>query len=200
MLRDYPKRAKLKDGQEIILRPMVKEDFKPLHDFFSRVPQEDRMFLKEDVSNPAVITSWIESLDYSKVIPILAECDGEIIGDATLHRRSFGWFKHVGDIRLVIDANYRRKGLGLLLAREIFFLAIHLKLEKIVAEMMDTQTSAIKIFESLGFKKEAELKHFVSALDGTKHTLVIMTHDVDTLWDAMKNIIHDSIADRSGEN
>ena len=200
MFKDYPKREKLKNGPEIILRPMVKDDFKALQEFFGRIPLEDRMFLKEDVSNPAVIASWIDSLDYSKVIPILAERNGKIIGDATLHRRSFGWLKHVGEIRLVIDANYRRRGLGLLLAREIFFLAIHLKLEKIMAEMMDTQHSAMKIFTTLGFKKEAELKNFVSALDGTKHNLVIMTHDVETLWDAMKNIISDTFADRSGEN
>ncbi|MGA1872519.1 MAG: hypothetical protein ACMUHY_02510, partial [Thermoplasmatota archaeon] len=43
------------------------------------------------------------------------------IGDATLHRAKFGWFRHVGEIRLVTHPDYRRKGLGLLLAKEIFF-------------------------------------------------------------------------------
>lgn len=198
MLKDYPKIAKLRDGQEIILRPMTKDDFGNLQAFFAILPIEDRLFLKEDVGDPKVIAAWIDSLDYSRVIPILAEKEGKIIGDATLHRRRFGWYQHVGDIRLVTDPHYRRKGLGLLLAREIFFLAIHLRLEMIIAEMMDTQKSAIQIFQSLGFKQEAKLKNFVKDLYGNRHDLLLMTHDVDTLWEEMRSIIDDTFADSSG--
>lgn len=148
ILKDYPKKERLKNGNEVLLRPMHKEDYQALHNFFSSLPLEDRLFLKEDVGDPEVINTWIKNLDYSRIIPILAEINGIIIGDATLHLRQFGWSRHVGEIRVVTDAKFRRQGLGLLLTREIFLLAVRLKLEKIVAEMTDTQGSAINIFGS----------------------------------------------------
>lgn len=199
ILKDYPKKERLKNGNEVLLRPMHKEDYQALHNFFSSLPLEDRLFLKEDVGNPEVINTWIKNLDYSRIIPILAEINGIIIGDATLHLRQFGWSRHAGEIRVVTDAKFRRQGLGLLLTREIFLLAVRLKLEKIVAEMTDTQGSAINIFKTLGFKQEAVLKDYVMDLTGKKHNLVIMTHDVETIWDEIQNIIHDSFAGQEGE-
>ena len=48
MLKDYPKEISLKSGEKVILRPMVKEDEKKLYAFFVRLPEKDRLFLKDD--------------------------------------------------------------------------------------------------------------------------------------------------------
>ena len=199
MFRDYPKEVVLKNGKQVTLRLLIKKDKQKLIDFFSRIPMEDRMFLKEDVADVSVIESWIKSIDYTRVIPIIAEIDDEkIIGDATLHMRTFGWTRHVGEIRIVTEREFRRQHLGFLLAREIFQLAMSLKLEKVVAEMMENQYAAISVFQTLGFSKEASLEDHVMDLNGDKHNLVIMSQNVTSLWEKITDIIEESYRDHSG--
>src|SRR5574341_222534 len=110
-LEGYPKTVHLKDGSEIILRPMVKKDKERLHNFFSSLPEDDRMYLRDDVSKKETIEKWVRNLDYARVLPILAEAYGAIVGDATLHRQPYGWMRHVGAIRIVVDRKFRKKGL-----------------------------------------------------------------------------------------
>lgn len=191
MLQDYPKQVTLKNGQTVTLRPLVRDDRDKLLDFFRGLPLEDRMFLKDDVTDPKVIEAWTLNLDYERILPILAVVDDRIIGDATLHRDKFGWSQHVGEIRIVTDPNRRRRGLGLLMAKEIFFLAQRLNIRKVIAQMMEEQQGAIKVFETLGFEREAVFRDHVIDLKGRKHNLIIMSQDIDRLWDKMKNFIRD---------
>ena len=66
------------------------------------------------------------------------------------------WKKHSGEIRLLISKTYRRKGLGMLLARELYLLAISEKVEDIIVKMMKIQEDAINIFKRMGFKQIIE--------------------------------------------
>ena len=199
ILEEYPKKVYMRNGKQIILRPMVKDDEEKLVNFFLHVPKEDRMFLKDDVTDKSIIEGWINNIDYKRIIPIVAEIDSErIIGDASLHLRAFGWMRHIGEIRIVIDREFQRQHLGFLLAREIFHLAMKMKLEKVKAEMMESQHGAVKIFHTLGFKKEAVLKDHVIDLNDEKHDLVIMTQSVVSLWETMNDVIQESLRDLSG--
>lgn len=199
VLKEYPKKFTLKNGKDIILRPMVKDDKEKLINFFLSIPKEDRMFLKDDVTDRSIIEEWTSNIDYKRIFPIVAEIDEErIIGDASLHMRLFGWMRHIGEIRIVIDREFQRQHLGFLLAREIFQIAMKMKLEKVKAEMMENQYSAIKIFMALGFKKEAVLKDHVIDLNNKKHNLFIMTQSVASLWERLNDAIQESMRDLSG--
>jgi RimJ/RimL family protein N-acetyltransferase len=197
MLRDYPKTVALRDGREITVRQMLPEDEAELLAFFGRTSPQDRHFLKEDVTDPAVIHNWFANLDYERVIPILAVHDGRIIGDATLHRTRHGWSAHVGEIRIVTDPAYRKCGLGRLLAREIFFLALVLKLRKVTAEMIEDQIDARKVFAALGFEEEAVLHNHVRDLEGQSHHLIVMSQNVADFWQRLEDNIAESMADYS---
>ena len=48
---------------------MLATDEAALLDFFLRVPDADRFYLKEDVTSPEVIGRWFEHLDYGRVLP-----------------------------------------------------------------------------------------------------------------------------------
>jgi len=189
MLKDYPKEAVLKDGEKIILRPMVKEDEQKLLAFFSRLPEKDRLFLRDNVTDPRVIKSWIDNLDYEHVLPILAEVDDRIIGDATLHRRTTDQPQKIGEIRIVTDKDFRRRGLGKLLAKEIYFLALRMQMNQLVAEIVEDQHTVIQTFRKLGFRHETTLKEQAVDLHGRKHNLVVMTEDVDALWKTIEDQI-----------
>lgn len=182
MLKDYPKTLKLKDGTKVTIRPMEKGDADDLFGFFERVPKEDRLFFKEDVTDRNVIESWARNLDYSKVLPLVALESGTIVADATLHRRQTGWTSHVGKIRLVVDRNFRGKGLGAKMVQELLTFAENAGLDKVVVELMDTQEGAKRSFERLGFKEEAKLSHYVTDLSGKRHDLAILVHSITPMW------------------
>ena len=185
-LKGFPKQIILRDRSAVTLRPMVREDKEGLLTFFRRLPPEDRQFLKDDVTRAEIIETWARDLNYDRVLPILAEFEGRIVGDATLHRQAYGWMRHVGEIRLVTDPFLRRRGLATAMAREIFYLALQAGLDKMVAEMVADQVAAIKVFGKLGFQQEARLANQVMDLHGRKHDLVIMTTDIPALMQKMQ--------------
>ena len=180
MLSGYPKQVQLQPGIPVTIRPMVKEDAGELYAFFARVPREERLFLRDDVSRRDVIDAWARELDYEKVLPLVAEVRDKIVGDATLHRRKAGWTSHVGKVRIVIDKDYRGKGLGTLLIEELIALAKKAGLELLVAEVMANQTTALAAFRNLGFEKEAVLYNHVKDQAGKEHNLVVMIKNLLT--------------------
>jgi GNAT superfamily N-acetyltransferase len=181
-LDEYPKEFVLKNGGKIRLRPLTKEDAKALLKFFSGLPEEDRLFLKRNVSDKKLIYSWVKNIDYGKVLPIVVMADGEIIGEETLHMKKHGWSKGVGEIRLVIEPGHRRQGLGYRLVCEMISLAIKLGLDKIIVQSAADQEYETRLSEMLGFTVEALLCNLLTDLKGKKRDLIIMVHDIDNIW------------------
>ena len=198
MLRSYPKTFHLSDGTEVVLRPMTREDGPALLELFKHLTQEDRMFLKDNVTDETQVDRWVRDLNYDNVIPILCWLGDEVVGDATLHRSRHFWTRHVAEIRVVTSPHIRRKGLGILLAREIFGLALTLKLDKITAQVAEHQAAALQVFKRLGFYQEAVLKGHIMDPQGKRSNLILMAQDVSRFFETMQDQIMDTFADRSG--
>ena len=64
-LKRYPKTEKINNGEEIVLRLMTPADEVALLEFFKTMPENDRLFLKEDVTDPETIHRWAKNLDYN---------------------------------------------------------------------------------------------------------------------------------------
>lgn len=180
MLSTYPKTVSLKDWTKVTLWPMQRQDEERLHEFFCRIPEEDRKLLKEDVANRAVIGNWCRQIDYHRVLPILAGVEGKIVADATLHRRQSGWLQHVAEIRVVVDPEYRRKGLGSLLIEDLMLLAIDSKLERLFVELIADEVAAVKAFERIGFERVAHLSGFARDRNNTPQDLLVLMADIST--------------------
>jgi len=179
MISGYPKTVRLQTGTTVTLRPMVKEDADKLYAFFARVPREDRVFLRDDVSKREVTEAWARELDYEKVLPLLALVGDNIVGDATLHRRKAGWTSHVGKVRVVIDKDYRGKGLGTALLEEVISFAKRAGLELLVTEgVMGYQKEALTALTPLGFETAAVLHNYVKDQAGKPHNLVVMVRNL----------------------
>lgn len=189
-MEKFSKTIILRDGTNACIRPLDKQDGPALLSFFQALPEDDRLFLKEDVTRQDVIDRWMSELNFNKVIPIVAEKDSAIIGDATLHLNKLGWQKHMAEIRCVVSREYQQKGLGTALMRELLAHAVERGVQKVTATMMNTQKSAQRAFERIGFKKEAELKNYVTDIKGKSHNLVIMVNDVSELWKKMEDLLH----------
>jgi RimJ/RimL family protein N-acetyltransferase len=174
----YQKEGVLKDSTRVILRPMVKEDRDQLLDFFRGLGEKDRLFLRSDVLDPAVIDHWANHIDYQKVFPLIAEYQGRIVGDATLHMRKVGWKRHLGNVRVVVAKDFQKRGLGTLLINEIVELAGEFGLEKLVAEIHFQAQAALTAFKHAGFSVKAVFEDLVKDPKGQSSDLVVMVCDV----------------------
>ncbi|UCE59705.1 MAG: GNAT family N-acetyltransferase [Phycisphaerales bacterium] len=192
-MQGYPKVVKLKDGRNVTLRLLANGDFEKLYAFFQDLEEADRLFLRDNVADPALIRKWTENIDCERVVPIVAE-DGEtIVADATLHNRPHGWAQHVGLIRLVVAGSHRDVGLGTLLARELVGLAEERGLEKLQANVIEDDQAMLKTFEAMGFGKEAVVREAVKDQHGNKHNLAILINDVADLGRSLEDWISDTM-------
>jgi RimJ/RimL family protein N-acetyltransferase len=188
-MEQLPKTAKLKDGTVVTLRTVTKQDGPALLAFFRSLPKDDRLFLKEDVTQQEVIDRWLKEDESGNAYPIVAEHNSKIVGDATLHLNRHGWQRNMAEIRCVVARELQKKGLGTILMHELVAYANKEGVNKITAKMMDSQVSAQNAFKKLGFRKEYELKDFVVDISGKPHNLVIMVNDVSALWKTMEDLL-----------
>ncbi len=193
LTRAYPKHVTLKDGRRVVLRPLEAGDFDELYAFFQGLTEEDRLFLRHDVSDPDLVRKWTEHRDFSRIIPLVAVEGGKIVADGTLHVTGYGWMQHVGHIRLVTARTHRQSGLGTLIARELVALANERNLEKLQAHVIEDNTGAVKMFQRLGFEMAAVLKDLPKDQHGKKRNLAIMISDVANLGQTMEDWIQDSM-------
>ena len=175
---NYPKPIKLEDGTRAIIRPLIPQDESSLIQFFNSIAGEDILYLRDDVKDPRVIKKWCETLNYEITLPLIAEVEGKIIGDATLHQEMRGWKSHIGTVRVVIHPQYRGRGIGRTLVGELIQIALDIGLVKLDAEFMAEQTRQIAIFEKLGFVNMAVLPQHVKDVKGESHDLLIMVYDL----------------------
>jgi RimJ/RimL family protein N-acetyltransferase len=178
MAAPYYKEGVLKDGSRVILRPLVQEDREKLINFFRRLDEKELSFLRNDVRDPGVIDHWVSHINYQRCFPLVAEAEGRIVGDATLHMRRVGWKRHLGNVRVVVAKDFQNKGLATLLINELVELAGEFGLEKLVAEVHLQATAALSVFKKAGFSVKAVFEDLVKDPAGRSSDLVVMVCDV----------------------
>lgn len=190
-LREYPIKAKLRDGSEVQVRAMDAKDGPAVLKFFRALPEEDRLFLRDDVTRPEWLDRFVRQIDYQTMLPLVAEDNTGIVGNAALYRPLYGWSVHVGEMRVAVAREYQHKGLGTVLAHELVKLALDAGLEKMIVSVVDNQIAAKRAFEKLGFRSEAVLKGHVKDIHGIKRDLVVMSNDVSDIWESMEALMRD---------
>jgi RimJ/RimL family protein N-acetyltransferase len=169
LLSRYPRRL---DGG-LLLRPMQAADETELAGLFSRIPVDERQLFKEDVTRSAVIQDWIRNLDYSNILPLLVLDGSRVVSDATLHRDRRGWSRHVAEIRVAMDPEYRGRGLARTLVREFMDLAPTIGIAILNAQVLDAQKDARGLFENVGFLHMATFPQHAIDLAGSVHDVLV---------------------------
>jgi ribosomal protein S18 acetylase RimI-like enzyme len=162
------------------IRPIEPGDDAALAWFLQRIPEADRTFLKEDVTDPEVVVRWSRPGDARSI----AVEDGEIVGYVAvvpLH----GWSSHVGEVRIVVDPDERGHGIGRTLARRAVLDAVDLGLAKLVVEVIADQEALIAMFRNLGFEPEALLTDHVRDRSGELRDLMVLANTVEEQFAAM---------------
>lgn len=167
------------DDAQLEVRLMTNDDKEAVLKFANALPEEDLLFLRVDLTDPAVVDDWIRSLESGDSISLVAYDDEGLVGYSTVHRNKARWTRRVGEIRVNVSGAYRSKGLGKFLTNRIFDIARHEGLKKLMANMTVDQKNAQAVFRRLGFIPEAILADYVEDRSGTSRDLVIMSYDID---------------------
>ena len=175
--RSYPRHVKT-DAGEIEFRLMSRPDEAAVLAFAQKLPTHDLLFLPRNISQPKVLSAWINEIERGDIVSLLAVREGVVVGCGTLVRDSHSWSPHVGEIRTVVSLDVRGQGVGRALSQETFALALGSGLEKLTVQMTVDQQAAIALFEGLGFKAEALLRDHVRDAAGQKHDIVVLGHNV----------------------
>lgn len=168
--------SELDDRAEVV-RPLQPGDLDAFTRFAMALAGEGRRFLKEDLSDPVKVFA-----DYQRETAAvrLAALDGagEIAGLAGAFAGE-GWSSHVAEIRVVVGAAYRGRGVGRALARAALLEAVKLGCSHVYVEVIAAQDALVAMFQDIGFEPEALLVDFVRDSDGENRDLMLLTHRVD---------------------
>ena len=177
VLKNYPLQVEL-NNHPFTVRPMTPDDGPEMLAFASELPQHDILFMRRDITTQKGINKWVRDLEGGTIYSILAEDAHGICGYSTILRNDLEWSQHVAEVRVTTSERARGYGLGRLLTREAFNIALSLGIEKLVARMTTDQTAARELFHELGFHNEALLKDHVKDRNGELHDLLLMACDV----------------------
>jgi len=181
------KNLTLKDGRQVTVRSMHPTDVESSYEFFCSLPEEDRKYLRVDVTRRRMVERRTTELDRSRIERLVVVHDDEIVADGALHLEGHGWGDNVAEIRLIVARGWQRTGLGTLLTRELFHLASQCRVDRIIARLMRPQIGAHRIMKRLGFSEEFLIPEHVRDQDGTWQDLIIMRCPLEDLWREMES-------------
>jgi L-amino acid N-acyltransferase YncA len=155
----------LPDGLRVLLRPLGDGDTDMLYDLFARASAEDLERFRSQPPNRNIVEVWVEQRDLSRVFPVVVEANDRIIGQATIY---FGdkFQRHVGWVRLFLDREFRRRGIGTLMIRTAIDIARKVGLHQLIALVPTDQPAVVKAFEQQGFTNEFTHRDYAILSDG----------------------------------
>ncbi len=130
--------------------------------------------MRHNVRDPAVTQEWIDGLDYSRVIPLVAMVNDNIVGDATLHLGQ-GPQRHIAEVRIFLSKPYRQRGLGTAMLKALIAMAKKLNLHLLTAEVIANRTPTIRAFRGLGFRQQTTLPDYFMMSDGETLDVALLT-------------------------
>src|SRR5258708_38454796 len=127
--RSYPLHAKT-DAGDIEFRLMSRADEAAVLDFAQKLPTHDLLFLPRNISQPKVLSAWINEIERGDISSLLAVKEGKVVGCGTLVRDPHSWSPHVGEIRMDVSQDVRRHGVRRALSQQTFPLGLGAGLAK----------------------------------------------------------------------
>jgi L-amino acid N-acyltransferase YncA len=182
-IRTYARKVTLRNGDAISIRHLQPDDRAALEDFFLHIPEDDRFFLRDDVASPGVVRGWIENMDHSRAIPLVATKGEQIVGEGAVISRKGPARSHVAEIRLVVAPTWRQQGVGTELIRSLCEAASHAGFSAVLFEVAEYgQREAIEAAEEMGFIQIGRLEGGACDRDGHLHDLVTLAMPLVGYW------------------
>jgi L-amino acid N-acyltransferase YncA len=171
----FPKVVVLRDGAELTVRPLEPGDADELLGFFLGIPEDDRFFLKDDVTAPSLIREWTQHRDFDRALPLVALADGQIVAEGVLVRRRGTARSHIAEVRVTVAPDWRNRGLGSAMLRELCDIAADAELDAVLLEVVEgCESAAIEAVDAMGFVRVGRIEGGARDQQGRLHDIVLM--------------------------
>jgi acetyltransferase len=161
VISPYPKKYetswKLKDGQEVLLRPIKPEDEPMWLEMFQSFSEESirYRFFQLLKDTPHEVRVRYCNIDYDREIAIVAELDEKdykrILGVGRLSIEPDG---KTGELAFIIGDQWQGQGLGTKVVDFVLEIAKEMHIEAIYAIMLSDNHRALNLTKKMGFKHE----------------------------------------------
>lgn len=155
-IRPYPKEweraARLRDGTELLVRPVRPED-EPLYvPFLKNVTAEDlrlRFFAPVKEFGHAFIARFTQ-IDYARAMAFVAidPVSGAMLGVGRLHRLTFG---DTAEFAVLVRSDLKGRGLGWLLMQTLIEYATSEDIKELRGEVLSENSTMLRMCAELGF-------------------------------------------------
>lgn len=176
-----PKTEILKDGAEVTIRPLTPGDLDLLAKFFLDLPPEDRKYLRIDVTNRKTVEQRLRLMEFGYHFRLVALHGGEIVAEAALELPFEEWRRHQGELRVIVARPFQRRGLGMIMMREIYCLALRKDIDTVVIWVMKPQEAALAHARKMGFHDQSVLPSYVRDQAGEMQDLIILKAKIKDL-------------------
>jgi len=182
----------LKDGAKVLIRDQTLDDLDILMDFYLALPDEDRRYLRVDVTDRDVVKQRLELSKGGCLFRRGALDNDKIVATGALEIFPDAWRKHQGEIRVIVAEEFRRKGLGMIMMRELYLMAREKEVELLVTRQLRPQIAARNICRKLGFREELMVPDYLHDLTGATQDMVLMACDMKDFWKELEHVYMDS--------
>ncbi len=154
----------LGDGRRVVLREAHSGDLDKLLAYINGLVSEKRrdensqLFTGfESRLTKRQEAQWLDDLvrriRKGDTISVLAEVEGEIVGNGDISRGSYRETEHLGHLGLTIRGTYRGLGIGREMVRVLMAQARRKGLRTVYVEFLSTNKAAVRTYERAGFKR-----------------------------------------------
>lgn len=176
------KTIRLADGTPLVLRDLDPQaDFEALMKFYNDLTPEDRRYLRIDVTNRKTVEQRLKLLTLGYHYRLCVVTGDEIVAEATLELPFEEWRRNQAEIRVLVSAPFQKRGLGMLLMKELYCLAMRKNVDTVVVWSMQPQVGALNLGRKMGFHDVAVLPNYVKDQSGEMQDLVIMKGQIKAL-------------------
>jgi RimJ/RimL family protein N-acetyltransferase len=149
----------VRGGRDIIVRTAKPKDAKPLIDFMYRISKERIYSIVEPEEFKETHESYRKRIKRFNNLPgklyLIAEHNKKILGLIQFDNFDHNKCKHNGFLTIFIGRQWRGKGIGRLLMKELLEWAKQNNMiEKVSLSVFSTNFRAIKLYSKLGFRRE----------------------------------------------
>ena len=164
-------KIRLKDGREVTIRFLTKEDEEKLFELFSSMSKEALRWSMAPYTRE-VIKRWINNLQ--NLIPLVAEYEGCIIGYASVFKFPHPRRKGTGDLLIYLHQDFHGVGLGTAMMKRLLKLAREQGMHKITLYVVADNQIAIRLYQKFGFEIEGRIRDSFFGEDGKYHDMLVM--------------------------
>ncbi len=158
------KKFTLRDGRKVVLREADSRDLDKLLSFINglviekRRDESSQLFTGfESQLTRRQEAGWLDDLvgriRKGDAMSVLAEVDGEVVGNGEIERGSYAETWHHGHLGLTIRGSYRGLGIGREMVRVLLAEARRQGLRSVHVEFLSRNQAAVRVYEKAGFKR-----------------------------------------------